>query len=185
MFKSLLEKEEPNIKDVLRFIHSNSLLELPEILKVLLVEGKDDNEEKSPQVEAWEQAILAPINQLKKSSHYINDKLGYGTHQGVKGLEFDRVMGIIDDGEANGFLFSYEKLFGAKLLSNTDTVNESTGLDSVLSRTRRLLYVICSRAEKSLAIVAYTQNPSMVRETSIAAGWFREDEIEEFECNSA
>ncbi|ENR2169192.1 ATP-dependent helicase [Vibrio vulnificus] len=179
--KSLLMEEEPNIRDVLKFVHENSLLVLPEILSALLVEGKDDDEEeKAPQVAAWELAILAPINQLKSYSLYINEKLGYGTHQGVKGLEFDRVMAIIDDEDANGFLFSYEKLFGAKPLSSTDSRNESTGTESVLSRTRRLLYVICSRAEKSLAVVAYTQNPSMVKKTSIDAGWFREDEIEEF-----
>ncbi len=179
--KSLLMEEEPNIRDVLKFVHDNSLLVLPEILSALLVEGKDDDEEeKAPQIAAWELAILAPINQLKSYSLYINEKLGYGTHQGVKGLEFDRVMAIIDDEDANGFLFSYEKLFGAKPLSSTDSRNESTGTESVLSRTRRLLYVICSRAEKSLAVVAYTQNPSMVKKTSIDAGWFREDEIEEF-----
>ncbi|EPJ2216918.1 UvrD-helicase domain-containing protein [Vibrio cholerae] len=179
--KSLLMEEEPNIRDVLKFVHENSLLVLPEILSALLVEGKDDDEEeKAPQVAAWELAILAPINQLKSYSLYINEKLGYGTHQGVKGLEFDRVMAIIDDEDANGFLFSYEKLFGAKPLSSKDSRNESTGTESVLSRTRRLLYVICSRAEKSLAVVAYTQNPSMVKKTSIDAGWFREDEIEEF-----
>ncbi|ENV6048756.1 UvrD-helicase domain-containing protein [Vibrio parahaemolyticus] len=162
--KSLLMEEEPNIRDVLKFVHDNSLLVLPEILSALLVEGKDDDEEeKAPQIAAWELAILAPINQLKSYSLYINEKLGYGTHQGVKGLEFDRVMAIIDDEDANGFLFSYEKLFGAKPLSSTDSRNESTGTESVLSRTRRLLYVICSRAEKSLAVVAYTQNPSMVK----------------------
>ncbi|MCG6469503.1 UvrD-helicase domain-containing protein, partial [Vibrio parahaemolyticus] len=109
--KSLLMEEEPNIRDVLKFVHDNSLLVLPEILSALLVEGKDDDEEeKAPQIAAWELAILAPINQLKSYSLYINEKLGYGTHQGVKGLEFDRVMAIIDDEDANGFLFSYEKL---------------------------------------------------------------------------
>ena len=44
----------------------------------------------------------------------------FGTHQGVKGLQFDRVLAILDDDEARGFLFSYEKLFGAKETSDTD-----------------------------------------------------------------
>ncbi|MFL1907219.1 UvrD-helicase domain-containing protein [Plesiomonas shigelloides] len=178
--KVLVSGEEPNIRDVLKFVQDNSLLVLPEILSVLLVDGTDDDDEKTPQVAAWELAILAPIDQLRQYSLYIDEKLGYGTHQGVKGLEFDRVMAIIDDKDANGFLFSYEKLFGAEPLSSTDTRNESTGTESVLSRTRRLLYVICSRAEKSLAVVAYTKNPLMVKKTSISTGWFREDEIEEF-----
>lgn len=59
--KSLLMEEEPNIRDVLKFVHDNSLLVLPEILSALLVEGKDDDEEeKAPQIAAWELAILAP-----------------------------------------------------------------------------------------------------------------------------
>lgn len=181
-FKSLFEEKDPSIRDVLKFVHNNSLLVLPDVLSSLLVDGEsedEDEDEKVPHVVAWDKAILAPISQLKNYSLYVREKLGYATHQGVKGLEFDRVMAIIDDGDANGFLFSYEKLFGAKQLSDTDMRNESTGKESVLSRTRRLLYVICSRAEKSLAVIVYTQNPAMVKKTNIEAGWFKEDEIEE------
>lgn len=108
----------------------------------------------------------------------INEELGYGTHQGVKGLEFERVMAIMDDNSANGFLFRYEKLFGAQELSQTDIRNQSEGKDSVLSRTRRLFYVICSRAEKSLAVVAYTKDPEAVKSKSLESGWFTQDEIE-------
>lgn len=86
-------------------------------------------------------------------------------------------MAIIDDDDSNGFLFKYDKLFGAVALSNTDQKNEEKGIDSVLSRTRRLLYVICSRAEKSLAVVAYSQNTTAVKNRVIEAGWFHEDEI--------
>lgn len=34
------------------------------------------------------------------------------THQGVKGLEFPRVMVIMDDHEALGFPFKFDMLFG-------------------------------------------------------------------------
>ena len=107
----------------------------------------------------------------------MNDELSFGTHQGVKGLEFERVMAILDDNEANGFLFDYEKLLGAKALSKTDIKNETEDNDSTPLRTRRLFYVICSRAEKSLAIVAYTENPQAVKAHAIRSGWFNEDEM--------
>ncbi|MCG6491055.1 ATP-dependent helicase, partial [Vibrio parahaemolyticus] len=102
---------------------------------------------------------------------------GFTTHQGVKGLEFDRVLAVIDDKDSKGFLFKYEKFFGAENLSATDKKNEANGIDSVLSRTRRLFYVICSRAEKSLAVVAYSQDPLAVKNRAIDAEWFDEDEI--------
>lgn len=95
--------------------------------------------------------------------------------QGVKGLEFPRVVVIMDDDEAQGFLFSYEKLFGAKGKTDTDIKNE--GKDTSIARTKRLFYVACTRAEQSLAIIAYTHNCDAVRQTAIKNNWFSEEEI--------
>ncbi|UVL75878.1 hypothetical protein LOY24_14130 [Pseudomonas putida] len=47
----------------------------------------------------------------------------------------------------------------------------------ILSRPRRLLYVTCSRAEESLAIVAYTAEPEVAKTSVIKAGWLKADEI--------
>jgi len=85
---------------------------------------------------------------------------------------------VIDDQEARGFLFSYEKLFGAKAKSDTDAKNEAEGKETTVDRTRRLFYVTCSRAEQSLAVAAYSASPAAVRETVIRQGWFSEDEVE-------
>ncbi|WP_218012978.1 hypothetical protein, partial [Testudinibacter aquarius] len=104
--------------------------------------------------------------------------LSFGTHQGVKGLEFPRVMAILDDSEANGFLFKYNKLMRVEALSDTDKKNIVSGKDNVLSRTARLFYVICSRAEKSLVVVAYTSDIATLKEKAVNSGWFAEDEIE-------
>ena len=101
----------------------------------------------------------------------------FATHQGVKGLEFPRVMVIMDDAQARGFLFSYEKLFGAKAQSDTDVKNKREGKDTSITRTARLFYVACTRAQKSLAVVAYTANVESVKNTALSNGWFSEDEI--------
>lgn len=69
----------------------------------------------------------------------------------------------MDDAEAEGNLFSYEKLFGAKEMSDTDFDNEKQGKDNSVSRTRRLFYVACTRAKDSLALVAYTQDKELVK----------------------
>ena len=87
-------------------------------------------------------------------------------------------MAILDDDEAGGFLFDYEKFLGIKELSASDIKNESLGLDSALSRTRRLFYVICSRAEKSLAVVCYTKSPKFLKDKLIEKEWFIESEIQ-------
>lgn len=113
----------------------------------------------------------------QKGLKCIANNTCFATHQGVKGLEFPRVMVIMDDAQARGFLFSYEKLFGAKAQSDTDVKNKREGKDTSITRTARLFYVACTRAQKSLAVVAYTANVESVKNTALSNGWFSEDEI--------
>ena len=118
-----------------------------------------------------------PIEVIRKYDDYVNHRTRFDTHQGVKGLEFDRVLVIIDDSEAKGFMFSYDKLFGVKNLSETDINNMAEGKETSINRTQRLFYVTCTRAKKSLAVVMYTNNPEKVKEKVIKKGWFKEEEI--------
>jgi len=182
--KNLLAKDHISLKDVLFTIKDVGLLTLPDELNTYLSdvqldtqnESEDDSKLRSDIDSAWDRVLNSNIEHVKNYEKYINGTLGYATHQGVKGLEFSRVMAILDD-EFKGFLFDYEKLFGAKPLTKTDIENDKSGKDSSISRTRRLFYVICSRAEKSLAVVAYTKNPSAVKQKAIDSEWFSEDEI--------
>jgi DNA helicase-2/ATP-dependent DNA helicase PcrA len=96
----------------------------------------------------------------------------------VKGLEFPRVMVVINDEEARGFMFSYGKLMGLKAKTKTDLENEAAKRDNSIDRTRRLFYVTCSRAKESLAIVYYSDNAKSAREQLVARGWFSAEEIE-------
>ena len=68
----------------------------------------------------------------------------FDTHQVGKGLEFPRVMVILNGEEAGGFLFSYDKLLGVKPASDR-VKNQHEGKDDSSARSR-LLYVTCSRA---------------------------------------
>ena len=83
----------------------------------------------------------------------------------------------MDDAQARGFLFSYEKLFGAKAKTDTDSQNEREGKDTSITRTARLFYVACTRAQNSLAVVAYTENADSVKSTALSNNWFSEEEI--------
>jgi DNA helicase-2/ATP-dependent DNA helicase PcrA len=86
-------------------------------------------------------------------------------------------MVIMDDSEARGFMFGYDKLLGAKDRSTADLKNEKDGKETTLDRTRRLFYVTCSRAQSSLALVAFSANPEAVKSYLIDNGWFDCDEI--------
>jgi DNA helicase-2/ATP-dependent DNA helicase PcrA len=137
----------------------------------------DDGEDASEVEGALREFLNAPFEQVRRYATYVSRETGFDTRQGVKGLEFSRVMVVMDDEEARGSFFSYEKLFGAKARSDRDRENEQSGNESGLDRTRRLLYVTCSRAEKSLALVARSANPELVRRHVLAQGWFDESEV--------
>lgn len=183
--KHLDENPQITLKDVLKLIHKYSLLTIPDNLSthladtsdVVNIESEDDSKLMSDKYKALNEALDASLEQVSNYSKYISEELGFSTHQGVKGLEFERVMAILDDKESNGFLFSYEKLFGAKELSQRDIDNENDGIDSSMARTRRLFYVICSRAERSLAVVAYTADPKAVKKKAIESQWFTDCEV--------
>lgn len=87
-------------------------------------------------------------------------------------------MVLIDDSDARGNWFSYDKLFGVAERSAADLKNEKEGKETVIDRTTRLFYVTCTRAKKSLAIVAYTDKPELLKKLVIANNWFCENEIQ-------
>lgn len=181
----LEENRDPTLLELLNIISATGLFQVPRSLVPFLdgnmnlagVSEEDEGEDAKSEVVAWRAALAAPLSQARKYNAYVSGKTGFDTHQGVKGLEFPRVMVVINDDEAKGFLFSYDKLFGAKEKSKRDLENEAVGLDNTLDRTRRLLYVTASRAEESLAIVEYTDNPHAVKSTAIRSGLFLEEEI--------
>lgn len=173
--------------EVLRNVSKSGLFAIPESLVPFASADEqgftDDSateevEDAKSEIVAWRRALETPFEQVERYEHYVRGMSSFDTHQGVKGLEFPRVMVVISDEEARGFLFSYEKLFGAKDKSKTDKENEAAGKETTIERTRRLFYVTCSRALKSLAIVYYSNDPAEVKRVVIERGWFNEEEVE-------
>lgn len=170
--------DNKTIRDTVKAIWDAQLLRIPEVvynaskLTIEDVNGSDDEE-----LIAWVNVMDLPIEMVKRYDDYVNQKTRFDTHQGVKGLEFDRVLVIIDDAEARGFMFSYDKLFGVKELSDTDKKNIADGKETSIERTQRLFYVTCTRAKNSLAVVMYTNDPNRVKEQTMNKGWFTKNEI--------
>jgi Superfamily I DNA and RNA helicases len=165
--------QTPSCIDVIIAIKKSGLFQIPESLLEVITPQKETSEKSH----ALKSALSTSFNQIENYNAYISGETPFATHQGVKGLEFPRVVVIMDDQEARGFLFSYEKLFGAKEKTDTDLRNEREGRDTSISRTTRLFYVACTRAQKSLALIAYTNNICATKNTALENGWFSEDEI--------
>lgn len=179
----ILTDNDPLIGEVAQVLQRTGLLELPARFVEAMALGAtaDDAPETSDrealEIHAYRIVLGRSYSEMEAFAGYANGLSPFGTHQGVKGLEFPRVMVILNDEEAGGFLFSYEKLLGVTPASSTDVKNQRAGKDDSLSRTRRLLYVTCSRAEESLAIVIYSAQPEIAKARVIEAGWLKADEI--------
>ena len=166
------------IREVVKSIWNSQLLTVPEVIRqASTLVAADITKEMEEDLQAWVMVMDLPINMVRGYDDYVNQRTRFDTHQGVKGLEFDRVMVIIDDSEARGFMFSYDKLFGVKELTETDIRHIEAGKESSVDRTQRLFYVTCTRAKESLAIVMYTSDSEKVKNQAINKGWFSEQEI--------
>lgn len=173
--------DDHSIREVVKAVRDSQLLTIPEVIRQACELTPDEiNDEMEEDLQAWVKVMDLPISMVRKYDDYVNQRTRFDTHQGVKGLEFDRVMVIIDDSEAKGFMFSYDKLFGVKELTETDIKHIEAGEESSIDRTLRLFYVTCTRAKESLTIVMYTSDPNKVRNQAIDKGWFAEQEIELF-----
>jgi DNA helicase-2/ATP-dependent DNA helicase PcrA len=129
--------EKPSARSVLRYVADTRLFIIPDVLAPYAgaddialrndadgdADAEADEEEEvdlKSELGGWRQALEAPFDQIEKYDRYVRGVSQFDTHQGVKGLEFPRVMVVVSDDEARGFMFAYDKLFGTKEKSKTD-----------------------------------------------------------------
>lgn len=167
----------PSLLNILLYVANTKLLEIPEALQAHTPRAaengvarlSEEDERADPQTErdiAIQKFLKVPFSQIETMTEYLSGRARFDTHQGVKGLEFERVMVIMDDSEARGFMFKYDDLFGGK----------PSG-DKTVEATKRLFYVTASRAKKSLALVAYTSSTERVKSFVLHQRWFRQEEV--------
>jgi ATP-dependent DNA helicase UvrD/PcrA len=176
--------QSPTFSQVLENVATSGLFEIPDALAPFRspdapsLDADDNDERQIDEAAAWREMLETSFTQIEAYDRYVSRDSPFSTHQGVKGLEFPRVMVVISDEESRGFLFKYDKLFGVEPLSKTDRERATAGEETNNDRTRRLFYVTCSRAEESLAIVCYTTAPEALRNNLVSRGWFDTTEIE-------
>jgi len=163
--------DNPSFLDVLHKVKKFDLFPVPESLVTYILpedctqydSAMDDDETKESV--SFRCFLDSAFLQIGVYNNYINGNAIFDTHHGVKGLEFPRVCVVMDDTESNWNQFQYEALFGLK---------ESKAIET----TRRLFYVTCSRAQDSLALVAYSSGPSAMKDYVIEKQWFSENEVD-------
>lgn len=182
------DSADASVGEVLRYVHKHQLIRLDErVSDYLSIESdsaiarersESTSDEESERIDkAIGKFLDCPVKQLWGYQQYITDESPYSTHHGVKGAEFDRVLVILDDDEGRYNLYSYEKLLGLKNLSDNDKDKIRESEESVLDRSRRLLYVCCSRATKDLVVVLFTAEPESAAKHLRKKGFFDAKDI--------
>lgn len=194
---ALWKDTTPTLKDIVTNVKDSKLFDIPSPLHLLVAtpknkeekevqqeadtpneEGEEESiDERAKVIEAWEKALECSFDEVEQYNMYVSGESQFATHQGVKGLEFDRVVGVLSDEEARGGLFNYERLFGVEDLSDSDRKNIADNKDYSIPRTKRLFYVICSRAKESLALIAYTKDVERFKNVAVKNKWFEEGEV--------
>ena len=187
IFVAACAKPESTVADVLAPVLSASLFEVDHRLQEAYTDksptppapGRGVDESKQSRMRrGWCALFAAPWNQLKRYRNYLAGLSDLATHQVVKGSEFKHVMVVMDDALAGGFLISYDKIFGGTELSKTDKQNVEMGKETTIDRTLRLLYVTCSRAQESLALVLWSSDPAAAMARIKESDWFTDDEVQ-------
>lgn len=126
---------------------------------------------------ALQKLLHTPMSELWGYRTYVEEQSPFETHQGVKGAEFSRVLTVLDDEEGRHNQFSYGKFFGITPPSDTDLTNRRDGKETTFDRTRRLLYVCCSRAGRALAVVFFADDPAAAHAAIVGLGLFPAEDV--------
>jgi DNA helicase-2/ATP-dependent DNA helicase PcrA len=82
--------------------------------------GKRGEDRDDRRARGWPTLFHAPWSQVLRYRACLDGDAELATPHVVKGFESKRVMVVMDDEEAGGTMFSYDKLFGAEALSGKD-----------------------------------------------------------------
>lgn len=93
-----------------------------------------------------------PYSQFRNLFNYQEGYNALSTQHKIKGLEYDNVLLILDNGRWNSYNFNY-------LL---DPAVDQKKYASVLDRTKKLFYVCCTRAMENLAVYYHDPAPGVL-----------------------
>lgn len=167
--------ETGSTKDVLVYCNDNGLINTSDRLAEQLARPprteEFNDEAHSEEKGDWlaDNFFSMPKNELFAYRDFILQNTPYSTQHGVKGEEYDNVLVVFDDVEANWSQYSFSKLL------TPGVAGQPT--EGQYERGRKLAYVCFSRAEQNLKILLFTPTPEATRDELISRGLFSEDQI--------
>ena len=107
---------------------------------------------------------------LRPYECYVSEGSPYATQHGVKGAQFERVIVVMDEEESDYRTYNYERIFASAEARAADRARFLGGDENTWSRTLRLLYVCCTRAQRGLVLTFFVADPATTVENVVASG---------------
>jgi len=111
-----------------------------------------------------------PAQELRPYERYVSEASPYATQHGVKGAQFNRVIVVMDEEENDYRTYNYERVFASADARAADRARAQDGDENTWSRTLRLLYVCCTRAQRGLMLTFFVADPASTVEDVVASG---------------
>jgi DNA helicase II / ATP-dependent DNA helicase PcrA len=108
--------------------------------------------------------------ELRPYERYVSEGSPYATQHGVKGAQFERVIVVMDEEESDYRTYNYERIFASADARAADRARFLGGDENTWSRTLRLLYVCCTRAQRGLVLTFFVSDPAATVENVAASG---------------
>ena len=173
---SVVWRTTSSVKEVLTVAHRHNLVTISERLAQQLDRPRRvetyDNSQHSQEKSDWliDEYLTYPTDELTPYRNFILESTPFGTQHGAKGEEFEKVLVVFDDTEANWSKFSF-----SCLLTPIATGRKAT--EGQRKRSLNLAYVCFSRAVRDLRIILFTADPSKAKRELVQKGLFIEDQI--------
>lgn len=176
--KTMLEchdKGNADIKMIIQAVLDTETVSYPYIVAYLVQalesnHTKEENEENEEivledlELNRVNQLLSIDIKEFEKWFFYVERKwrtdIVYHTYHGTKGLEFENVLIVLEDGFGRK---TEEKIFIKKFLEDFDSLDEKSPMGDY-EKARNLLYVAVTRAIKNLKVI-YAGESEKVKET--------------------
>lgn len=117
----------------------------------------------------YRRVLDVDFQEVRNVYDYILQQQPFSTQHKSKGLEFDNVLVLLDNGKWNKYNF-------ASLFIDTKTS------ESVKLRTRKLFYVCCTRAKKNLAVFYPSRNTDIEEKAKCLFGKTNVIDIDSITC---
>ena len=167
--------ESETLRDILSYSEANELCHFSDQLSEHIARAPRAEEYDADLYESEKGDWLAdsllgmPSKEIEAYFGFVNENTPLSTQHGVKGEEYNRVVVVFDDFEANWHNYSFTKT----LTPNTS----GSPTDGQYDRSQKLAYVCFSRAEEHLRILLFTPDPVAAKQELIAKSLLSNDQI--------